>query len=170
MEDIDVVDYSEDPLEGVYIWRSSFPASVGLYSSGYSLVEPSQTHPVVLLDDQPTQPSLSTPPASPATLGFISACLNPNLGLDPLTTGTQARLITPPSVIVGTVGINPQASLAPPSDSFITVPPLAGTLPISADSLPPSLSNPSPPLVSSDPPLGQVQHPPPPQGTKKKYK
>jgi len=170
MEDIDAVDYSEDPLEGVSIWRSSFPVSVGLYSSGYSLAELSRTHPMVLADDPPTWPSLSTPPASPATLGFISACLNPNPGLDPLVTGAQARLIIPPPVTMGIVGINPQASFAPPSGSFTAVPPLAGTLSIFADSLPPSSSNPNPPLVTSDPLPSRVQHLPPPQGTKKKYK
>lgn len=94
MEDLDAVDYSEDPLEGVSIWCSSFSSSTGMYDTdltenypSYSPGELSRSYPVVLPDVPPTWPALSTPPHSPTTLGFVSDCLNPNPGLDPSATG-----------------------------------------------------------------------------------
>lgn len=167
MEDLDAVDYSEDPLEGVSIWHSSFPTLACLFSSGYSLAKPSRP-PVVLLDDPPTWTSLSTPLASPPSLGFVSACLNPNPGLDPPTTGSISRVL-PPVTEVSVVS-HFLCTLAPPSGCFSAVPPLTGTLHLLADGLPPSSSNPCSPLESSDPPPSRALHPPPPQGTKKKYK
>lgn len=167
MEDLDAVDYSVDPLEGVSIWRSSFPTLTCLFSSSHSLAKPSQP-PVGLLDGPPTWPSLSTPPASPSSQGFVSAYLNPNPGLDLPSSDSISRAIPP----VTGVSVAPhfQSTLAPPSGSFSAVPPLAGTTHHSIDGLPPSSSNPHPSLESSDPPPSKASHPHPPQGTKKKYK
>ena len=61
MEELEVVDCSEDPLEGVSIWRFSFSTLEGMYNSGltenytsYSLGEQSRSYHVVLLDVPPT--------------------------------------------------------------------------------------------------------------------
>lgn len=68
MDELEAVDYSEDPLEGVSIWRSSFSTSEGMYSFGltrsyssYSFAELSRTLLVVLPNDPPTWLALSTP-------------------------------------------------------------------------------------------------------------
>lgn len=89
MDDLDAIDYSVDPMDVVSIWQSTYFASVGMYSSGFSgnfstfsYVEPSQPHVVVLPDELPTWSSLSTPSSSLATLGFVSDYLNSNPGLD----------------------------------------------------------------------------------------
>lgn len=98
MDDLDAVDYSEDPLEGVSIRHSTYSASVGMYSSGfsrnypsYSYAEPSRSQLIVLPDDPPTWSLLSTPPHSPATLGFVTDCISPNLGLDLLVSKVPPR-------------------------------------------------------------------------------
>ena len=167
MEDLDAVDYSKDPLEGVSIWCFSFPTSISLFNSGISLAEPSRP-PVVLPDDPPTWPVLSTPPESPTSLGFLSACLNSNHGLDPPISDSNSHVLPPVTRV--TFAPHHLTSLAPPSGSFSAVPPLAGSIHPSAYGLPPSSYNLCPPLVSSDPPPSRASHPLPTQGTKKKYK
>lgn len=129
MEDLEAVDYTADPLEGVSIWRTPISSSGGLYIVGtsepvpYPFSEQQQGNPVVLPDDPPTWPALTTPPHSPANLGFVSGCLSTNPSLYPQISGPYPPPIYNPHSGASS-GFLVSSSIS--SGSFTTVPPLTG--------------------------------------------
>lgn len=174
MEDHEAVDYSEDPLEGVSIWRTPYSTSAGMYNSGFSenlasftSGESSRPYPVILLDIPPTWPALTTPPHSPATFGFVAGCINPNPCSAPLLPKSVLK-----SLFSAPAPITPFASSSTtglPSGSFTTVPPLSGPhLFPNGCEIP--LSNPNPhPSFDINLPRNRARNPPPTSGPKKKY-
>lgn len=96
---------------------------------------------VTLSDNPPTSSALSTPPPSPSSLGFASACINPNpvdnssdLPSHPSSLDVNNPLPSSSTIAVYEPLITPH-SFAPPSGSYLNIPPLSDTLP----------SNPPPP-------------------------
>lgn len=144
-------------MEGVSIWRTRLTTSGGMYNSEppelippITFCEPHPHNPVVLPDDPPTWPALSTPPHSPATLGFVANCINPNLGSQPPVSVSQALHFTNPTCSGYAIGIPISAGIS--SGSFTAVPPLTG-IPSSSGYLGPSTLPPlSPPQHISSPP------------------
>lgn len=173
MDDLEAVDYSADPLEGVSIWRSpnarsegiyydDFPRNYSLFSSG----ESSRSLPVILPDEPPTWPALSTPPHSPATIGFVAGCINPNPGPDHPAAEPVSR--PPPNPNRHTSHSDPSGCFGPSSGSFTSVPPLSGPPPDAGFGL--AAHQFSEPFHVSAPPAGQTRNPPPLSGPKKKSK
>jgi len=176
MEDYEAVDYSEDPLEGVSIWRTPYSTSEGMYSLGlsknlasYTSGELSRPYPVILPDIPPTWLALSTPPHSPATLGFVVGCINPNpSSAPPLSDSVPRPFSAAPSPITPFAS---STTTGPPLGSFTTVPPLFGPhiFPSGRDIPAPSNPNP-PPTFDTVPPQNRARNLPPTSGPKKKYR
>lgn len=171
MEDHDAIDYSDDLLEGVSIWRTPYSTSQGMlqtdlpenlvsYSAGLS----PRHYPVILPDSPPTWPALSTPPHSPATLGFVVGCINPNPSSAPYQTlvpwSTNVTLPSAPPLTAS-------SSAGALSGSFTGIPPLSGPLSSTGNiPLPPATSVPPPQGFGPD----LVTNPPTRSGHKLKYR
>lgn len=175
MEDQEAVNYSADPLEGVSIWRTPLSTSQGMFhsdlpenlvafSAGMSL----RHLPVIPPDIPPTWPALTTPPHSPATVGFVARCINPNPSSSPHPASLPwSSAANPPSALP--LSAPPAAGAS--SSSFIDIPPLSSPSSSTGfSSSPPVSSSHPPPGIGSDLTSNPFAHPPPRSGPKKKYR
>lgn len=143
------------------MYNSAIPDHFAPYQFG----DQQPTGSVVLPDDPPTWPALSTPPHSPATLGFISGCLNPNPDFPPVSGSIPFPPHNPPPhiLIAGLSG-----PLHPSSGSFTPVPLLSGHPSVSGSSGP-FPSQPSRPTLDSISP-GRPRNFPPVRNPKRRNK
>lgn len=86
--DLDMVDYLEDPLEGVSFWATLDVTLKGLLLYCCNLSDTIATMPsisgpscltVTLSEPLPSWLATSIAPPSPSSLNFITSCINPNI-------------------------------------------------------------------------------------------
>ena len=159
----DLVDYSEDPFEGISVWTSPKVIPTSSFHFGDELTDivallPSISRPscstTTFSEATPSIPDLSTQPLSPSTLNFIDQSLDPSLGLstEGLRSSIGSRILSASSIsdpATPAPGLPTPISSLPFSGNFTKVTPISGAFPSN-----PLLGDPAPETnPTHDPPL-----------------